>query len=70
MKEIIMNKELQENVEQNFNNTKAVLAIILGVILVILAGEISSLVYKFSLPPTLSPMLYSALYILHLNLLL
>jgi len=58
-----MNTELQENVEQSFTTTKAVLAIILGVILVILAGEISSLVYKFSLPPTLSPILYSALYI-------
>lgn len=58
-----MNTELQENVEQSFTTTKAVLAIILGVILVILAGEISSLVYKFSLPHTLSIILFSALYI-------
>lgn len=58
-----MNTELQENVEPSFTTIKAVLAIISGIVLVIFAGEISSLVYKFPLPPAISPIIYSLLYI-------
>lgn len=58
-----MNTELQENVEPSFTTIKAVLAIIFGVVLVIFADEISRLVYKFSLPPMISPIIYSLLYI-------
>lgn len=58
-----MNAELQKNVEHSFTTKKALLTIILGIISVILAQEISRLVYRFRLPDTISPILFSVFYI-------
>ncbi|NMF07830.1 CPBP family intramembrane glutamic endopeptidase [Clostridium beijerinckii] len=58
-----MNTELQENIENGFTTKKAILAIILGIISVILLKEVSRIVYRFRLPDTISPILFSVLYI-------
>ncbi|GAA0077043.1 type II CAAX endopeptidase family protein [Clostridium sp. CTA-5] len=58
-----MNTKLQQNIQHSFTSKKVIRAIILGITSIILAQEISRLVYRLRLPDTISPILSSILYI-------
>lgn len=58
-----MNKKNKNNIEQNSNIKKPILAIVLGIMSLVLADVISSLVYKLQLPDSIRSIIFSVIYI-------